>query len=104
LNELIDKIPFETEVQIIVARRLLIATAVDHLEFVGIDVAAQNMHQSESGAFTGEISADMLQNIGVNIVILGHSERRAIFNETDALIASKVNTALEHDMTVILFW
>jgi triosephosphate isomerase len=37
----------------------------------------------------------------VNIVILGHSERRAIFNETDALIASKVNTALEHDMTVI---
>jgi triosephosphate isomerase len=52
-------------------------------------------------SFTGEISADMLQNIGVNIVILGHSERRAIFNETDALIASKVNTALEHDMTVI---
>jgi triosephosphate isomerase len=43
----------------------------------------------------------MLQNVGVNIVILGHSERRAIFNETDALIASKVNTALEHDMTVI---
>jgi triosephosphate isomerase len=46
------------------------------------------MHQSESGAFT-EISADMLQNIGVNIVILGHSERRAIFNETDALIAKQ---------------
>jgi triosephosphate isomerase len=44
-----------------------------------------------------------MQNIGVNIVILGHSERRAIFNETDALIASKVNTALEHDMTVIFF-
>ncbi|MFB0909620.1 MAG: triose-phosphate isomerase, partial [Flavobacterium sp.] len=42
-----------------------------------------------------------LQNVGVNIVILGHSERRAIFNETDALIASKVNTALEHDMTII---
>jgi hypothetical protein len=40
----------------------------------------------------------------LNIVILGHSERRAIFNETDALIASKVNTALEHDMTVIFFW
>ena len=102
LNELIDKMPFETEVQIIVAPTFInLATAVDHLEFVAIDVAAQNMHQSESGAFTGEISADMLQNVGVNIVILGHSERRAIFNETDALIASKVNTALEHDMTVI---
>ena len=102
LNELIDKIPFETEVQIIVAPTFInLATAVDHLEFVGIDVAAQNMHQTENGAFTGEISADMLQNVGVNIVILGHSERRAIFNETDALIASKVNTALEHDMTII---
>jgi triosephosphate isomerase len=102
LNELIDKMPFETEVQIIVAPTFInLATAVDHLEFVAIDVAAQSMHESESGAFTGEISADMLQNVGVNIVILGHSERRAIFNETDALIASKVNTALEHDMTVI---
>ncbi|WP_016989445.1 triose-phosphate isomerase [Flavobacterium sp. ACAM 123] len=102
LNELIDKIPFETEVQIIVAPTFInLSTAVDHLEFVGIDVAAQNMHQAESGAFTGEISADMLQNVGVNIVILGHSERRALFNETDAMIANKVNTALEHDMTVI---
>jgi triosephosphate isomerase len=102
LNELIDKIPFETDVQIIVAPTFInLATAVDHLEFVGIDVAAQNMHQSENGAYTGEISVDMLQNVGVNIVILGHSERRAIFNETDALIANKVKTALEHDMTVI---
>jgi triosephosphate isomerase len=64
-------------------------------------VAAQNMHQAESGAYTGEISADMLKSVGVNTVILGHSERRAIFHETDALIASKVDTALQHDMTVI---
>lgn len=102
LNELIDKMPLETEVQVIVAPTFInLASAVDHLEFTNIDVAAQNMHQAESGAFTGEISADMLQNVGVNTVILGHSERRAIFNETDAVIASKVNTALEHDMTVI---
>ncbi|NGY37138.1 triose-phosphate isomerase [Flavobacterium sp. XN-5] len=102
LNELIDKMPLETKVQVIVAPTFInLASAVDHLEFTNIDVAAQNMHQAEAGAFTGEISADMLQNVGVNTVILGHSERRAIFNETDALIASKVNTALEHDMTVI---
>ena len=59
------------------------------------------MHQSENGAYTGEISADMLKSIGVNTVILGHSERRSIFHETDSIIAYKVDTALKHDMTVI---
>lgn len=102
LNDLIEKMPPDIEVQVIVAPTFVnLASAVDHLEFINIDVAAQNMHQSESGAFTGEISADMLTNVGVEIVILGHSERRAIFHESDALIASKVNTALKHDMTVI---
>jgi triosephosphate isomerase len=75
-----------------------LASAVDHLEFTTIDVAAQNVHEAESGAFTGEISADMLKSVGVDIVILGHSERRAIFNETDALIANKVNTAWKEEL------
>ena len=102
LNELIAKMPTETDVQVIVAPTFVnLASAVDHLEFTNIDVAAQNVHQAEAGAFTGEISADMLKSVGVNTVILGHSERRAIFHETDALIANKVDTALEHDMTVI---
>lgn len=102
LNELIAKIPTETDAQIIVAPTFInLTSAVDHLEFTNINVAAQNMHQAESGAYTGEISADMLKSIGVNTVILGHSERRAIFHESDALIANKVDTALKHDMTVI---
>ena len=102
LNELIAQIPTETTAQVIVAPTFVnLASAVDHLEFTNIAVAAQNVHQAESGAFTGEISADMLKSVGVNTVILGHSERRAIFHETDALIASKVNTALKHEMTVI---
>jgi len=66
-----------------------------------IEVAAQNMHQASSGAFTGEIAANMLQTIGVPNVILGHSERRAYFGETDALLAEKVEVALEHNMQVI---
>jgi triosephosphate isomerase len=59
------------------------------------------MHQTENGAYTGEISADMLTNIGVNTVILGHSERRSIFHENDAVIANKVDTALKHNMRII---
>jgi len=102
LNELIDKLPNDIEAQIIVAPTFVnLASAVDHLEFTNIAVAAQNMHQNESGAYTGEISADMLKSIGVNIVILGHSERRAYFHETDTLLAQKVTTALKHNMTVI---
>jgi triosephosphate isomerase len=102
LNELIEKLPLDKEVQIVVAPTFVnLASAVDHLEFTNITVAAQNLHQAESGAYTGEISADMLKSVGVNTVILGHSERRAIFHETDAIIAAKVDTALKHDMTVI---
>lgn len=66
-----------------------------------IEVAAQNMHQAASGAFTGEISAPMLKSIYVNTVILGHSERREYFGEADALLTAKVDAALENDMEVI---
>ena len=102
LNELIDKLPDDIDAQIIVAPTFVnLASAVDHVEFTNITVAAQNMHQAESGAYTGEISASMLKSIGVETVIIGHSERRAIFHETDSQIAYKVDTALTHDMTVI---
>ncbi|MFC4817202.1 triose-phosphate isomerase [Flavobacterium sp. GCM10023249] len=101
INELIHKLP-ETDAKVIIAPTFVnLASAVDHTEFTAIEVAAQNMHQAEGGAFTGEISADMLKSIGVDIVILGHSERRAYFHETDALLASKVDTALKHEMKVI---
>ena len=66
-----------------------------------VEVIAQNMHQSQNGAFTGEVSAKMLISVGVNTVILGHSERRAYFNEDNAILAEKVNTALENKMNII---
>jgi len=66
-----------------------------------VKVAAQNMHFAESGAFTGEISASMLESIGVKTVILGHSERREYFGEDDALLAKKVDAALQNHIDVI---
>lgn len=66
-----------------------------------IEVIAQNMHYADSGAYTGEVSAEMLKSVGVKTVILGHSERRAYFNETDELLAKKVDAALKNDMRII---
>ena len=78
-----------------------LAHAVEALSDSAIEVIGQNMHQAENGAYTGEISATMLQSVGVNSVILGHSERRAYFNETDEALAEKVSTAVTHDMEVV---
>lgn len=75
--------------------------AFDALRTTDIEVIAQNMHFAENGAYTGEISAGMLKSVGVTTVILGHSERREYFNETDALLAKKVDTALANAMRVI---
>ncbi|HLT32774.1 MAG TPA: triose-phosphate isomerase [Aquaticitalea sp.] len=72
-------------------------TLKDH----SIEVIAQNMHFAESGAYTGEVSASMLKSIGIKTVILGHSERRAYFYETDELLAKKVDAALNNELRVI---
>ncbi|MBT0609056.1 triose-phosphate isomerase [Aequorivita echinoideorum] len=66
-----------------------------------VELVAQNMHQSEDGAFTGEISAKMLKSVGTKYVILGHSERRAFFAEDNAILAEKVNSAIENELTVL---
>lgn len=102
LNDLIDKLPDDAPAEIIVCPSFVnLAQAVQHLEFTNIAVAAQNMHEAASGAFTGEVSADMLRNIGVETVILGHSERRAYFGETDQTLAKKATRAIENGMRII---
>ena len=66
-----------------------------------IEVVAQNIHSEERGAYTGEISAEMLKSIGVKSVIIGHSERRKYFNETDSILSKKVKTAIKYNIGVI---
>lgn len=67
-----------------------------------IKIGAQNMHWEEKGAFTGEISAEMLKSIGVEYVIIGHSERRQYFAETDETVNKKIKKALEVGLKPIL--
>lgn len=66
-----------------------------------IKLSAQNLNENESGAFTGEISPEMLKSVGTEYVIIGHSERRAIYKENDELLANKVSTALKHGFKIM---
>ncbi|NCB01559.1 MAG: triose-phosphate isomerase [Spirochaetia bacterium] len=81
---------------------ITIPSVVSALKGSSIKVASQNMSDQISGAFTGEVSADMLKDAGVTYVILGHSERRAIYHEDDAFINRKVHLALNKGLEVIL--
>ena len=91
-----------TDAEVMIAPTAVnLAQACNSVKGSGIEVVAQNMHFAENGAYTGEISASMLKSIGVNTVILGHSERREYFNETDELLAKKVDAALAKGMRVI---
>jgi triosephosphate isomerase len=77
-----------------------LASRLDRAQFIRL--GAQNMHWEPHGAFTGEISADMLRALSVKYVIIGHSERRQLFGETDAMITRKVQAAVEAGLRPIL--
>ncbi len=74
---------------------------VNTVAFTKISVAAQNCSDKESGAFTGEVSAEMIKSTGASMVIIGHSERRTLFTETDEIIAKKIKLCLSHLMCPI---
>ena len=75
--------------------------AVSLLGSSEIEVVAQNVHFEERGAFTGEISIEMLKSVGVNSVIIGHSERRKYFNENDFILSKKTKTAIDNSVNII---
>ncbi len=99
-NELSDN-EFDTEV-IVCPPFTSLETAKTLLKDTKIGLGAQNMHEADNGAFTGEISAGMLKSVGCEYVILGHSERRTIYKETDELINEKLKKAISSGLKPIL--
>jgi len=92
-----------TQSDVVVCPPFTALTAVVERRYgTAVKVAAQNMHEQDSGAFTGEVSAAMLVELDVEAVVLGHSERRQYFNETDESLARKVPAALAADLEPIL--
>ena len=95
VSEIINGLGKGTKVDVIVCPAFTSLSEVSSLlKGTQIKLGAQNMYCEERGAFTGEVSADMLKSVGCEYVILGHSERRVIFNESDELINKKIKAAL----------
>lgn len=93
----------DAECEVVVCPTFIsLAQVYDALKGTNIKVGAQNMYFEEKGAFTGEISPSMLKSIGIQYVILGHSERRQYFNESDEDLNKKVKAAFHHDLIPIL--
>ena len=103
LTELVVDVALGVKPEVVVAPVFpYLETAVQLTQETAVHIAAQNMHFEESGAYTGEVSPSMLVDIGVEYVIIGHSERRTYFNETDETVNLKVKAALAHDLIPIM--
>ena len=102
INDLKNTVKPDNSVEVIIAPPYVnLVEAVNLLKDFPVKISAQNMHFADSGAYTGEVSADMLKVIGVDTVIIGHSERRAYFNETDDVLQKKAQKAYEKSLTDI---
>jgi triosephosphate isomerase len=103
INELIEKFVSVKEVQLIIAPPFMLTNeAAKALNNRTIGLAGQNCSNQSHGAYTGDISASMLKSAGANYVILGHSERRAYYHETDQIINEKIKLSLKNDLIPII--
>jgi len=102
VSEIINGLGKDNKVEVILCPPFTSLNEVNFLlKGTPVKLGAQNMYYEESGAYTAEISADMLKSVGCEYVILGHSERRVIFNESDELINKKMKTALAKELKPI---
>lgn len=98
----IKKNSISNNVEVIVSPPIVFCQAIGQLlQSTPIRLGAQNCSEHQAGAYTGEVSAAMLQSVGVNYVIIGHSERRTYYHETDAIIAKKINQAINSNLQPI---
>lgn len=103
ITGLVGRVSQDVKAEVVIAPVFpYLPMAVELTKGSPLHVAAQNMHWEESGAFTGEVSPAMLVDIGVTHVIIGHSERRTYFNETDETVNKKTKAALAHNLTPIV--
>lgn len=103
LKEFLPKLPKNAPCDVVICPPFTsLSTAAQLLAGTGVGLGAQNVNENKEGAFTGEISAGMLTAIGCQYVVVGHSERRQLFGETDAWVNKKVATVLANNLTPIM--
>lgn len=103
VDEVKERVPSNDKVEAVVCAPFpYLPTLVEKTKNTNVEIAAQNMHFEDNGAYTGEVSPEMLKDIGVTYVVLGHSERREMFAETDETVNKKVHAAFKHGLVPII--
>ena len=103
VDEVKERVPSNEKVEAVVCAPFpYLPTLVEKAKNTNLEIAAQNMHFEDNGAYTGEVSPEMLKDIGVTYVVLGHSERREMFAETDETVNKKAHAAFKHGLVPII--